>query len=47
MSSLVVSPVAEAVVVLVVVTTWREEEDKICKVKKSPFSKQVGVVLER
>ena len=31
-----------------VVTTWREEEeDKKCKVKKSHFSKQVKVVLER
>ena len=29
------------------VTTWREEEeDKKGKLKKSPFSKQVGVVLE-
>ena len=35
------------VVVLVVVKAWRNEEDKICRVKKSPFSKQVGVVLER
>ena len=30
------------------VKAWREEEeDKKGKVKKSPFSKQVGVVLER
>ena len=35
-------------VVLAVVTAWKEEEeDKRGKGKTSPFSKQVGVVLER
>ena len=39
---------AAVITVLVVVTTWREEEeDKKGKVKKSHFSKHMGVVLER
>ena len=38
---------AAKTIVLAMVTAWRKEEDKKCKVKKSPFSKQVGVALER
>ena len=43
-SAMVVSTVAVETMVM----AWRkEEEDKKCEVKKSHFSKQVGVALER
>ena len=47
-TSQIVAVLAAITSVGVTVMAWREEEkDKKGKVQKSPFSKQVGVVLER